>query len=145
MDPLSITVSAVALLSACLKVSVELRQFRHEAAEARTTVTAMLSDVKALRDVLQSLEETFEVLDSQPSTGHIGTHWKNLARCLQEGRGTLEKFEELLKGVNKEVAILDSARRQLRVKSVAEQIATFRQQVQTYKDAIQLSLQTISL
>ena len=90
MDPLSITTSAVSLLGVCLKVSVELKKFRQGAAQARTTVTAMLSDVKALRDVLQSMEDTFETLDSQPATGHIGTHWTNLSaqgRCrMEEGR-----------------------------------------------------------
>lgn len=136
MDPLSITASAVSLLGVCLKVSVELKRFRQGAAESRTTVTAMLSDVKALRDVLQSMEDTSETLDAQPSTGHIGTHLTNLSRSLQEGRGTLEQLEELLQAVNKDVFFLDSARRHLRVKGVAEQIANFRQQVQTYKDAM---------
>jgi hypothetical protein len=145
MDPLLITASAVSLLGVCLKVSVELKKFRQGAAEARTTVTAMLSDVKALRDVLQSMEDTFETLDAQPAMGHIGTHWTNLSRSLQEGRRTLEELEELLKGINKDVSFLDGARRHIRVKVVAEQIAGFRQQVQTYKDAMQLSLQTIIL
>ena len=145
MDPLSITASAVSLLGVCLKVSVELKKFRQGCAEARTTVTAMLSDVKSLRDILQSMEDTFEELDSQPSTGHIGTHWTNLSRSLQDGRGTLERLEALLKEVNKDVSFLDAPRRQIRVKGAAEQIANFRQQIQTYKDALQLSLQTIIL
>lgn len=128
-----------------MAVSVELKRFRQGAAEAHTTVTALLSDVKGLRDILQSMEDTFEEFVSQPSTGHIGTHWKNLSRTLQDGQITLEKFGDLLKEVNKDVAFLDSARRQLRVKGAAEQIANFRQQIQTYKDALQLSLQTIIL
>jgi hypothetical protein len=57
------------------------------------TVTAMLSDVKGFRDVLQSMEDTFEELDSQPSTGHIGAHWNNLSRSLQDGCGSLEKLD----------------------------------------------------
>jgi hypothetical protein len=145
MDPLSITASAVSLLGACLKVSVELKRFRHGAAEAKTIVTAMLSDVKALRDVLQSMEDTFETLDSQPATGHVGTHWSNLSRSLQEGSGTLEELDKLLKSVNKDVSFFDAARRHIRVKGVTEQLANFRQQVQAYKDAMQLSLQTIIL
>lgn len=145
VEPLSITATAVSLLGVCLKVSVELKRFRQGCKEARTTVTAMLSDVKGLRDVLQSMEDTFEELDSQPSTGHIGAHWINLSRSLQDGQGTLEQLEVLLKETNKGVSFLDSARRNLRVNAVAEQIARFRQQVQTYKDAMQLSLQTIIL
>jgi hypothetical protein len=105
----------------------------------------MLNDMKGLRDVLQSMEDTFDELEVQPSSGHIGIHWKNLLRSLQDGRSTLEQLEELLTTINKQVTFLDSARREVRVKSAVEQIANFRQQVQTYKDAMQLSLQTIIL
>jgi uncharacterized protein YoxC len=145
MDPLTITTSAVALLKVCLSVSIELKRFRQGCAEARTTVTAMLSDVKGFRDVLQSMEDTFEEFDSQPSTGHIGAHWSNLSRSLQDGRGSLEKLEQMFKDVNKDVSFLDTARRHIRLKGVTEHIAKFGQQVQTYKDAMQLSLQTIIL
>jgi hypothetical protein len=110
MDPLTITTSAVALLKVCLIVSIELKKFRQGCAEARTTVTAILSDVKGFRDVLQSMEDTFEELDSQPSTGHIGAHWGNLSRSLQDGRGSLEKLEQMLMEVNKDVLFLDAAR-----------------------------------
>ncbi|KAF4214229.1 hypothetical protein CNMCM8980_006914 [Aspergillus fumigatiaffinis] len=145
VEPLTIVASAASLLGICSKVAVELKRFRHGAAEARTYVTAMLNDMKGLRDVLQSMEDTFDEFEVQPSSGHIGIHWKNLLRSLQDGRSTLEQLEELLTTINKQVTFLDSARREVRVKSAVEQIANFRQQVQTYKDAMQLSLQTIIL
>ncbi|GFF31113.1 GTP-binding protein rhoA [Aspergillus lentulus] len=143
VEPLTIIASAASLLGICSKVAVELKKFRHGAAEARTYVTAMLNDMKGLRDVLQSMEDTFDELEVQPPSGHIGIHWKNLLRSLQDGRSTLEQLEELLTTINKQVTFLDSARREVRVKSAVEQIVNFRQQVQTYKDAMQLSLQTI--
>jgi predicted nucleic acid-binding Zn-ribbon protein len=145
VEPLTIVASATSLLGICSKVAVELKRFRHGAAEARTYVTAMLNDMKGLRDVLQSMEDTFDELEVQPPSGHIGIHWKNLLRSLQDGRSTLEQLEELLTTINKQVTFLDSARREVRVKSAVEQIVNFRQQVQTYKDAMQLSLQTIIL
>ncbi|KAG2003845.1 hypothetical protein GB937_009337 [Aspergillus fischeri] len=145
VEPLTIIASAASLLAVCSKVTVELKKFRHGAAEAHTNVTAMLNDMRGLRDVLQSMEDTFDELQVQPSSGHIGIHWKNLLRSLHDGRSTLEQLEELLTKINKQVAFLDSTRRKVREKSAVEQIVNFRQQVQTYKDAMQLSLQTIIL
>lgn len=146
VEPLSITAGVISVLGVCLRVSVELKKFRNGVAEVRTTVTAMLTDVKALRQVLGSMEDTFEEVESQmPPTGHIGTHWTNLSRSLHDGRTTLENLEELLRQVNKDVPFLDQARRRLRLNDASEQIANYRQQVQTYKDALQLSLQTIIL
>jgi len=65
------------------------------------------------------MEDTFEELGSQPSTGHTGT-LKTLFRTLQDGRTTLDKLGELLKEVNKDVAFLDSVRRQMRAKGAAQ-------------------------
>jgi hypothetical protein len=147
-DPFSITAGAVALLQVCLKVSLELKRFRNGASEAKTIATAMLTDVKGLRDVLQSMEDTFEDIQSQQGsqpTGHIGTHWKNLLRSLHDGCAALHELEELLGGINKDVPVLDASRRQIRLKTASEQITSFRQQVQTYRDGLQLSLQTIIL
>lgn len=146
MDPLSVTACVVTVLGVCLKVSVELRKFRNGVTEARGTVTAMLADVTSLRQVLQAMEDTFDELNVQSiSTGHIGTHWRNLLTSLQDGHTVLERLEELLRECNKDVAFLDQARRQVRLKSATENIAEFRQQVQSYKDTLQLSLQTIIL
>ena len=144
MDPLSITTSVATLLGACLKVSVALRKFRAEATEARTTVTAMLADVRLLRRVLQSMEETFEDLDNErPHMGHIGAHWRDLSTSLADGGRCLGRLDALLAEVNKDVVILDSTRRQLRLNAASGSIAGYRQEVQAYKDALQLSLETI--
>jgi DNA repair exonuclease SbcCD ATPase subunit len=146
VDPLSITASVASILGVCINVSIQLRTFLKGASEVRTTVTAMLTDVKALRHVLQSMEDTFEAMDSdEPQTGHIGMHWDNLSRSLNDGKESLDRLENLLRDANKDVAIFDTLRRQARLKTVGEQLVNFRQEVQTYKDALQLSLQTIIL
>jgi hypothetical protein len=145
-EPLSITAGVVSLLSVCLKVSVELKKLRNGAAEAKTNVTAMLADLKALRSVLESIEESFEEFDSGPAlTGHIGTHWTNLQVLLRDGCDSITKLEGLLVGVNREVSFLDSTRREMRLKSAGEQIVLYRQEIQAYKDALQLSLQSVTL
>jgi hypothetical protein len=146
MDPLSITVSVTTLLGTCISVGVSLRKFLIATAESKTAVTAMITDVKALRSVLELMETTFEEMNSdKPESGHIGTHWSNLFQSLADGQGCLIKLKDMLDNVNKDTKVLDGVRRQIRLKTVTDQIVHSRQEVQTYKDALQLSLQTIQL
>jgi hypothetical protein len=146
MDPLSITVSVAALLGCYISVGVPLRKFLIGAAEVKIVITAMLVDLRALRSVLESMETTFEEMNSdKPETSNIGTHWTNLVQSLKDGQQSLAGLQKVLEDANKHVKILDSARKQVRIKAVADKIVTCRQEVQTYKDALQLSLQTITL
>ncbi|ODA82647.1 hypothetical protein RJ55_01155 [Drechmeria coniospora] len=147
MDPFSITTGVVGLLTVCFKVGVELKKLRQGAKEVGTTVTAMLADVNSLRVVLISIEESFEELDATgpPTTGHIGLHLAHIRRSLSDGGNSLSKVERLLVEVNREVAVLDAARRHLRLKNASDQLMTYRQEVQAYKDALQLSLQTVTV
>jgi Fungal N-terminal domain of STAND proteins len=146
MDPLSITVSVATLLRCCISVGVSLRKFLIGAAEVKIVITAMMVDLRALRSVLESMEITFEEMNSdKPETGHIGAHWTNLFQSLEDGQQSLAELQKVLEDANKHVKILDSARKQIRVKAVADKIVTCRQEVQIYKDTLQLSLQTIIL
>ena len=146
MDPISIAAGVAGTLSATLSVCIMLRKFLHGAKESKAVVNAMLADVKALRRVLESMELTFEEMDSERSeTGSIGNHWRNLLMSLEDGQNCLIRLEKLLQDTMKEVKFLDTLRRQARLKSTTDQMALYRQEVQTYKDALHLSLQTITL
>lgn len=146
MDPLSITVGVATLLGCCISTGVALRKFLIGASEVKTVITAMMADLRALRSVLESMELTFEEMNSdKPETGHIGAHWVNLFQLLEDGQQSLVGLQLVLEDAGKEVRVLDTMRKQLRIKVVADQIAVCRQEVQTYKDALQLSLQTITL
>jgi hypothetical protein len=148
MDPLSISTAVLAFLSVSIKVCVGLKQLKNEAKDAGTTIHALVTDIGGLRRVLQSMEDTFQDIDDDQvlrETGYIGSHWQNLNHCLNDGYVTLTEFDEMLLELNKSVKVLDQARRQLRLQSAATRIAQFRQQIQAYKDTLQLSLQTIVL
>ena len=148
MDPLSITSGVLTLLSACLAVAVQLKQLRDGALEAKPKINALLSDIDSFRSVLQSMESTFEQVEAKDgfqTTGHIGAHWRTLNKSIEDANVTLNELIKLLNDVNKNVSILDSARKHLRLKSATEKITNYRQQVQTYRDAMQFSLQTIIL
>jgi chromosome segregation ATPase len=148
MDPLSITTSVLALLGICVSVCSQLRKVKHGAGEAKARIGALLNDVDNLRHVLQAMEATLDDLEAKDifqNTGHIGAHWHSLHRSLDDGRNTLVELEEMLTKLDKETLVLDGARRYLRLKESTEAIAEYRQHVQSYRDAIQFSLQTVTL
>jgi len=146
MDPFSVTLGVVTLVGVCSKVGIELKKLRHGAGKASTNINAMLADLKALKAVLDSIEDGFEELDScAPMTGFIGAHWSALKSTLSDGCDSMEKLEALLVLVNKDVKVLDTTRRGLRLKEANDQIVMYRQEIQAYKDALQLSLQSVIL
>ncbi|KAK2592723.1 hypothetical protein QQS21_009566 [Conoideocrella luteorostrata] len=145
MDPFSITTGAVALITASFKAGVELKKLSNGAAEASKNVRAMLADLKALRSVLESIEDGFEELDGKaPLAGFMGSHWMVLQTCLKDGCDSMERLTKLLQEVNKDVSFMDSARRHVRLKSASDQIAVHRHEIQAYKDALHLSLQSVT-
>jgi hypothetical protein len=147
-DPLSITASVLTLIQVSVTVTVLLKQFRDEVNVVDTTLTGLLNDVDGFQQVLTSMKETFDQEDIKSNlgvTGHVGSHWKNLARSLGDGAGTLRQLQSLLEGVNKTTSFLDGPRKQLRFKSAIDQIAMYREQIQSYRAALQLSLSTVIL
>jgi hypothetical protein len=143
-DPLSITTGVLSLLGVCYKVGVELKTFCDGVSTVSATVKGMLNDIDGLLKVLHSMNDTFEQVAQRP-TGHIGAHWQNISRSLEDGQGALEGLQELVTKVNKEVKVLDGPRKHVRMKSAEERINSFRTQVQSFRDALALSLQTVIL
>lgn len=146
MDPFSITASIITLIQVSAQVTVLVKQFRDEVSVVDTTLNGILNDVDGFQQVLQSMKETFAQEDIQAdvlATGHVGSHWKNLARSLSDGENTLDQLLSLIASVNKSTSFLDASRKQLRFKSAIVQISGFREQIQSYRAALQLSLSTI--
>lgn len=147
-DPLSITVSVVALIQASYRVTVLIKQFNDETNALDATLTGLLGDVEGFQRVLESMRETVDQGDIQSNvqlTGHAGSHWKNLALSLNDGSDTVQKLHDLLDGISKKTSVLDGPRKLLRLKSASEQIAHYREQIQASHNALQLSLSTIIL
>lgn len=148
MDPLSITTSVIALLTFSVQVSCLLKQFCDEVDVVDTSLTGLIADVASFNQVLVSMRDTFdqdEIKASIHVTGHAGNHWKNLARSLDDGTKTLQRLAALLEGINKTTSFLDGPRKQLRFKNAIDQIGTYRDQIQSYRAGLQLSLSTIIL
>jgi hypothetical protein len=104
--------------------------------------------LRAFAQVLLMMKDTLEekkVQSSLQATGHIGNHWNNLSTSTKDGQKTLIQLQDTLDKVNKSVGVLDGGRKHLRLKGVAEEIVMFQQQIRSYPDTIQLSLQTVIL
>lgn len=147
-DPLSIIAGVLGLLGTCAKVGTTLKNFYDGASFADTKTKGLLTDVESFAHVLQLMKDTFEqeqIRNSMQATGHIGGHWKNLSASIQDGRNTLLRLQETLERVNKSVTVLDGARKHLRLKGASEEIGNFKLQIRSYRDTLQLSLQTVIL
>ena len=148
MDPVSIAGGVLALLGACIKTGITLKELYDGTAIADIKIKGLLTDVESFTQVLRIMKETLEQENfrtSLESTGHIGNHWNNLATSIRDGRKTLLELQETINKVNKSVSLLDGTRKHLRLKSAADEIAVYQQQICTYRDTLQLSLQTVIL
>ncbi|KAH7066375.1 hypothetical protein BKA63DRAFT_160737 [Paraphoma chrysanthemicola] len=146
MDPLSITVSVVTLIKVAGQASILLNQFCIDVGGINATLSGLFNDVAGFQQVLEGMKETFELEDIKANlTGHAGGHWENLARSLKDGEETLSQLTSLLEAVNKKTNFLDGPRKVARMKGAIEQIGMFRDQIQSYRSALELSLSTIIL
>jgi hypothetical protein len=94
------------------------------------------------------MKDTLEQEQIQTSflaTGSIDNHWKAFSVSLHDGQNTLIQLQETLERVDKSVRVLDGARKHLRLKAASEEIAILQQQIRSYRDTLQLSLQSVIL
>ena len=147
-DPLSITTGVLALLGSCISAGNAIKDFHDGVAIVDVKVKGLLSDVESFAQVLRMMKDTLEeekVQSSLQVTGHIGNHWSNLSTSIKDGQNTLIQLQNTLDKVNKSVGVLDGPRKHLRLKGAAQEIVMFQQQIRSYRDTIQLSLQTVIL
>jgi RNA binding exosome subunit len=148
MDPLSITTGVLSLLAACVRTGMILKDFYDSAAIADTKVKSLLTEVESFTQVLCLIKETLgqeNIQTSFQATGHIGNHLNNLATSIRDGQETLLQLQETIERVNKSVGLLDSARKHLRLRSAADEIAIYQQKIRSSRDTLQLTLQTVIL
>lgn len=148
MDPISITTGVLSLLAVCIKTGTILKEFYDSAATTDTKVKGLLTEVKTFIQVLELMNDIVKQKNIQASfhaTGHIGNLLSNLETSIQDGQKILLQLQETIVKVDKSVSLLDGARKHLRLKSAADEIATYQQQIRSYKDTLHLTLQSIIL
>ncbi|KAK5706215.1 GTP-binding protein Rho1 [Elasticomyces elasticus] len=144
-EPLSIATGVASLLKVTWTVGVELKAFRDGVKIVSAKLDGLVKDVEGLKSVLESMQVTFENITAVHGTGHIGSHWQNIAQALEDGGELVGQLRDELAKVNKTTTFLDGPRKQLRLNMATETIAAHRVSIQSYRDALQLSLQTVIL
>jgi hypothetical protein len=147
-EPLSITVGVLSILKVCVTVGIELKAFCNNVKSIDETVHGLIQDVSSLMKMLEAMNHTFDQaknLSFVHQTGHIGDHWRNLSQALEDGEKSLVRLGNLLQSVNKEAKILDGSRKTIRLNFAISQISAFKSQIQTSRDVLSLSMQTVLL
>lgn len=148
IEPLSITTAIVALLTTCINTGLDIKSFIAATKVADGKIRGLLADVESFTRVLSLMSDTLgrdEVQRSFQSTGHIGNHWTILLTCIQDGQNTVSQLQATLDKVHKPVGWFDESRQHIRIQGVTAKITMFQQQIRSYRDTLQLSLQTVIL
>lgn len=144
-DPFSISLGVVALLQLTYSAGNSLRKFINDAAVVDITLENLENEINGLARVLESMRVTFEKIEVEEDTGHVAAHWRNVAQSLEDGKGVLRQLEDQILSIGEESNFLSGFRRQHRLNTHKNRIAVFRLQIQSYRDGLQLSMQTIIL
>ena len=144
-DPLSLATGILAFLQITGTVAWQLKQFHDGASVINQTLGDLSNGVAGLQRVLLSMRDAFEHITAEQGTGHVASLWNNVARAVVEGKDILGQLNSLLKEVDRDSKHLNDHRKQLRLKGAEIRIARFRQHVDSYRDGLQLSMQTIVL
>jgi small GTP-binding protein len=144
-DPLSITTGVVALLRVTWTIATELKKFQAEVPVVKESIGALQRDVDGLTRVLESMRDTFANMTAEHGTGIVAAHWSNIAKSVVDGHDLLLQLHSEVQKIDKKTTILDGPRKQLRLNLAEDKISGFRIHIQAYRDALQLSMQTIIL
>jgi hypothetical protein len=147
-EPLSIITGIASLLGASVKAGTQLQTLANGISIVNVKIIGFLSDIEGFSLVLKVLQETLDrdqVRTSLQETGYIGNHWSSLAKSIEDCSETISQLQETLQKVNKSVGFLDSTRKYFRLQAATEEILVYQSQIRSYKDALQLSLQTVIL
>jgi hypothetical protein len=147
-DPLSIISGVVGVLSVCVKVGFALKEFYDGVSIVDTKSRGLITEVESFGGILQVLKDTLEqdrIRDSFQATGLIGNLWSSMATSIFDSQNTIIQLQQILEKANKTVRTLDATRKYLRLRGTAEEISIYQQQIRSYRETLQLSLQTVVL
>lgn len=150
MEPLSITTAVVTLVGACSKLTTLLGVI-NKSKTVDTSIKSLGIEINSLAQVLGNIGVSFgdsaiaaATLESR--TGHEVQHWRNVKRSMDDCESTLKMLEPILKSVKQgENWIFPALRRQMKLEERAGEIALLKQQIASYRQAMQLSFQLITV
>jgi Fungal N-terminal domain of STAND proteins len=148
MDPFSIATGVAGLLSVCYQIGPVLFNLYCAIEIVDTKINRLQVSVESFIQLLTLMQDTLkreEIRTSFTATGHISNHWNHLSTTIKDGHDTLSQLRELLEGVNRSTSVLSGPRKHARLQRAAEEISVYQQQIQGYKDTLQLSLQAVTV
>ena len=148
MDPLSIAVGVAGLIDLCTKAGLAIKSAHDGAKIIDSKIELLDSEIRGYLQVLELMKSTMEetsVKAAVQSTGHIGNHWKNISAAADDSRQALERLNEVLAKVGKSVGVMGSTRKHFRLKFANDEIEMYRRKIKTYRDTMQISIQTVLL
>jgi len=147
MDPVTIVGLLITVSKLCGAVGQELKKFINGTKLVGTAINALFQDVKSFEKILDHMKDTVDDprVKTSASTGYLGAHWHHLKTSLNDAEKTLKALEATIIHVNKSASLLDSTRKNFRLKGATAEIAIYQQQIQSYKETIQVSLQATIL
>jgi hypothetical protein len=147
-DPLSIISGVAGVLSVCIKVGQALNDFYDGVSIVDAKAKGLITEVDSFASILQLMKDTLEqdrIRNSFQATGFIGNLWNSLATSILDSETTIVQLQHILEKATKTVRPFDSTRKHLRLKSAVEEISIYQQQIRSYRETLQLSLQTVAL
>jgi hypothetical protein len=150
MDPLSITTAVAALVGACSKLT-NLLGVINQSKSVDTSIKSLGIEINSLSQVLGNIGVSFgdsaiAAATLEPQTGHEAQHWRNVKQSMEDCDCTLKMLEPILKSVKQsESRIFSALRKQIKLEDKAGEIALLKQQIASYRQAMQLSLQLITV
>ncbi|KAM7189342.1 hypothetical protein V8F33_010121 [Rhypophila sp. PSN 637] len=148
MDPLSITAGVGGLIDLCLKAGFAIKAAREGSKTVASKINLLEGEIRGYSEVLQLMSSTLQdpsITASFQSTGHIGNHWRSILGLIEASSTTVERITDILENVDKPARIMGSTRKHFRLMFAADEIEAYQNTVRTYRDTMQISLQTIIL
>ncbi len=147
MEAVTIVGLSITVAKLCSAVGLELKKFIDGTKLVGTAINALFQDVESFEKILDQMKDTVDdpKVKTSASTGYLGSHWDHLGTSLNDAEETLKALEATITRVNKSANLLDSTRKLFRLKGATAEIAIYQQQINSYKDTIQVSLQATIL
>lgn len=151
MDPLSLTVATATLLDLSIKVSGAIIGYADKVQNPDKCINFLRVEIDSLSSLLKSFNATLRDpmtthSISQLETRHDGEYWQHVRLSIGYCQQTIEGLEDILdKVMGSRKGLVGRMIRPVRLGLKTEDIAMYRQQIISYREAIGLALQWISV
>jgi len=146
--------TSAALAVTCIRLSGYIYTVVDKIRMVDNAVRVLGVEIESLAHVLRSISTSFgdqllakAVLSAQ--TGHELQHWENVRRSMGDCKETLERlervFEKLNKGDSLSGFLWRPSKKMIKFNMKTETIALLKQEIECYRQTMQLSFQLISL